>query len=60
MIGALSMAMKGGLSLGTLAGTVHPYPTESDAIKKAAGAWNKTRLTPTAASALSTLLRFRR
>jgi len=60
MIGELSVALNGGVSMGTLAGSIHPYPVQSDAIKKAGGAWNKTRLTPTAATVLNALLRIRR
>lgn len=60
MIGELSVALQGKVSMGTLSSSIHPYPTQSDAIKKAAGAWNKTRLTPTAATVLSGLLRIRR
>ena len=32
--------------LGTLARTIHPYPTQAEAIKKVADAYNRTRLTP--------------
>ena len=46
MISELTLAMVGGLGLGTLARTIHPYPTQSEAIKKTADAYNRTRLTP--------------
>src|SRR5205807_6566619 len=46
MISELTLAMVGGLGLGTLAGTIHPYPTQAEAIKKVADAYNRTRLTP--------------
>ena len=36
----------GRLGLGTIAATIHPYPTQADAIRKVADAWNRTRLTP--------------
>jgi hypothetical protein len=39
--------MAGKLGLGALASVIHPYPTQAEAIKKAADAWNRTRLTPT-------------
>ena len=45
MISELTLAMVAGAGLGTLAGTIHPYPTQAEAIKKAADAWNKSRLT---------------
>jgi pyruvate/2-oxoglutarate dehydrogenase complex dihydrolipoamide dehydrogenase (E3) component len=46
MISELTLAMAGGLGLGTLARTIHPYPTQAEAIKKVADAYNRTRLTP--------------
>jgi pyruvate/2-oxoglutarate dehydrogenase complex dihydrolipoamide dehydrogenase (E3) component len=47
MISEVSVAMAGKLGLGALASVIHPYPTQAEAIKKAADAWNRTRLTPT-------------
>ncbi len=46
MISELTLAMVGGLSLGTIAKTIHPYPTQAEAIKKVGDAFNRTRLTP--------------
>lgn len=46
MISELTLAMVGGLGLGTLARTIHTYPTQAEAIKRAADAYNRTRLTP--------------
>ena len=46
MIAELTLAMVGGLGLGTLARTIHTYPTRAEAIKRAADAYNRTRLTP--------------
>ena len=34
MISELSLAMVGGLGLKTLDQTIHPYPTQAEAIKK--------------------------
>ena len=45
MISELTLAMVGGLGLGTLARTIHAYPTQAEAIKRAADAYNRTRLT---------------
>ncbi|MBI3610233.1 MAG: mercuric reductase [Nitrospirae bacterium] len=45
MIGELTVAMKAGLGLKTIARTIHPYPTQAEAIKKAANAWRKSGLT---------------
>jgi hypothetical protein len=36
----------GRLGLKTLARTIQPYPTQAEAIRKAADAYNRTRLTP--------------
>ncbi|MGH7894307.1 MAG: FAD-dependent oxidoreductase, partial [Candidatus Binatia bacterium] len=47
MISEISVAMAGKVGLGTMASVVHPYPTQAEVIKKAADAWNRTRLTPT-------------
>ncbi len=46
MISEITLAMVGGLGLGSLAKTIHPYPTQAEAIKRAADAYNRTRLTP--------------
>jgi pyruvate/2-oxoglutarate dehydrogenase complex dihydrolipoamide dehydrogenase (E3) component len=46
MIAELTLAMTVGMGLGKLAGTIHPYPTQAEAIKKVADAYNRTRLTP--------------
>ncbi len=46
MISELSLAMTGGLGLRTLARTIHPYPTQAEALKKLGDAFNRDRLTP--------------
>ncbi len=46
MISEISVAMAGKMSLGKLGGVIHPYPTQAEAIKRVAGLYNKTRLTP--------------
>jgi pyruvate/2-oxoglutarate dehydrogenase complex dihydrolipoamide dehydrogenase (E3) component len=46
MINELTLAMVAGVGLGGLAGVIHVYPTQADAIKQAADAYNRTRLTP--------------
>jgi hypothetical protein len=46
MINEISLAMTAGLGLKVIGKTVHPYPTRSEVIKKAADIYNKTRLTP--------------
>ena len=46
MINELTLAMVAGAGLGTIAKTIHPYPTQAEAIRRAGDAWNRTRLTP--------------
>jgi pyruvate/2-oxoglutarate dehydrogenase complex dihydrolipoamide dehydrogenase (E3) component len=46
MIGEVSLAMTHGLGLRRLAGTIHPYPTQAEALRKLGDAYNRTRLTP--------------
>jgi pyruvate/2-oxoglutarate dehydrogenase complex dihydrolipoamide dehydrogenase (E3) component len=46
MISEVTAAMVGGLGLGTLAGVIHPYPTQADAIRQTGDLYNRTRLTP--------------
>ena len=43
----LTLAITAGIGLGTIAGTIHPYPTQAECVKRAADAFNRTRLTPT-------------
>jgi len=45
MISEFTLAMKGGLGLSTITGTIHPYPTQAEVIKKVANAWRKTTFT---------------
>jgi pyruvate/2-oxoglutarate dehydrogenase complex dihydrolipoamide dehydrogenase (E3) component len=44
LISELTVLMKAGRGLSTIAGTIHPYPTQAEVIKKVANAWRKTRL----------------
>ena len=46
MINEITLAMVAGIGLRTLARVIHAYPTQAEAIKKAADAYNRTRLTP--------------
>lgn len=46
MISELTLAMSLGAGLGKLSGVIHPYPTQAEAIRKTADAYNRTRLTP--------------
>jgi hypothetical protein len=46
MINEISLAMGSGIGLRALARVNQPYPTQANAIKMAADAYNGTRLTP--------------
>jgi pyruvate/2-oxoglutarate dehydrogenase complex dihydrolipoamide dehydrogenase (E3) component len=52
MISEITLAMVAGIGLRTLARVIHAYPTQAEAIKKAADAYRRTRLTPTIQSLL--------
>ena len=46
MINEISLAMVAGVGLKTIGEVIHSYPTQAAAIRLAADAYNKTRLTP--------------
>ncbi|TBR58103.1 mercuric reductase [Westiellopsis prolifica IICB1] len=46
IINEITLAMTNNLGMGAIAKTIHPYPTQAEAIRKAADAYNRTRLTP--------------
>jgi pyruvate/2-oxoglutarate dehydrogenase complex dihydrolipoamide dehydrogenase (E3) component len=46
MAGALCLAVTQGIRLSSIAATVFPYPTQGEALKKAADAWRRQKLTP--------------
>ena len=52
MISEITTAMVAGMGLGSFSGVIHPYPTRAEAIRKAADAYNRTKLTPTVAGML--------
>ena len=47
MINELTLAIVAGIGLKTLGEVIHCYPTQSEAIARAAGFYTRTRLTPT-------------
>ena len=47
LITQLTMAMQSKIGLGSFTNFIYPYPTQGEAIKRAAGAYTRTRLTPT-------------
>jgi pyruvate/2-oxoglutarate dehydrogenase complex dihydrolipoamide dehydrogenase (E3) component len=60
VIGTIALAMQNRIGLKAIAGTVFPYPTYTEAIKKIADQFNRTRLTPAAKWALKTWLKWMR
>ena len=46
MIGEVAVAMGARMGLGRLAGVIHPYPTQAEAIRQLGDVYNKGRLTP--------------
>ena len=46
MIGELTLAMKYKIGLSKIADTIHPYPTQAEAIRKLGDQYNRGRLTP--------------
>ena len=59
MISEITLAMTNGLGLGSIANTIHPYPTQADAIRKVGDLYNRTRLTPTVKKWMKRWLAFR-
>ena len=43
LISEITVAMKAGVGLSTIGATIHPYPTQADALRKAAHQMRKTR-----------------
>ena len=46
MISEATLVITAGLGLRRLADTIHPYPTQTEALRKVGDAYNRTRLTP--------------
>ncbi|HEY9621132.1 MAG TPA: mercuric reductase [Crinalium sp.] len=57
LISEITVAMVGKVGLGKLAGAIHPYPTQAEAIKKAADAYRRTLLTPRTAAVLKAVMK---
>jgi len=60
LISEIAVAMNNGVGLSGIGATIHPYPTQAEAIRKLGDAYNRTRLTPFAKSALKTWLAWSR
>jgi pyruvate/2-oxoglutarate dehydrogenase complex dihydrolipoamide dehydrogenase (E3) component len=60
MIGEAVLALNHGVGLGKFATTIHPYPTQAEALRKLGDAYNRTRLTPTVKRLFERILAWRR
>jgi pyruvate/2-oxoglutarate dehydrogenase complex dihydrolipoamide dehydrogenase (E3) component len=60
LISEITLAIAGSLGLRTIAATIHPYPTQAEAIKKIADAYQRTRLTPFIKRLFEKLMAWRR
>jgi len=49
LIGEITLAMRNGIGLGAVASSIHPYPTQAEAVRRVGDAYNRTKLTPTVA-----------
>ena len=58
MISEITTAIANKISLSQLSSVIHPYPTQAEAIKKAADAYRRTLLTPKAKTFLGLLAKF--
>ena len=60
LISEVSVAMKAGAGLGTIGATIHPYPTQAEALRKAANQMRKARFTDRQKAVLTRLFAWRR
>jgi pyruvate/2-oxoglutarate dehydrogenase complex dihydrolipoamide dehydrogenase (E3) component len=60
IISELTTAIAAGIGLGRLGDVIHPYPTQADAIRRAAGLYTRTRLTPLVAGLMKRWFAFTR
>lgn len=60
MISEISVAMATNAGLKALSSVIHPYPTQAEAIKRVADAYNRTRLTPRVAALMKWWLKRQR
>jgi pyruvate/2-oxoglutarate dehydrogenase complex dihydrolipoamide dehydrogenase (E3) component len=60
LIGELTLAIVGKIGLSTLAGVIHPYPTQAEALRQVGDLYNRTRLTPRVKALFRALLAIRR
>jgi pyruvate/2-oxoglutarate dehydrogenase complex dihydrolipoamide dehydrogenase (E3) component len=57
-ISEVTVAMTNRIGLGGIGKTIHPYPTQAEVFRKAADAWRRQRLTPSAKSLFGRFFRW--
>lgn len=60
MIAEIVLAIQAGLGVDKLAGVIHPYPTQSEAVKRAAAGYLRKKLTPRAKKIMKAWFTWRR
>ena len=60
LVTQFTIAINHGIGLGAFTNVIYPYPTQGEAIKRAAGAYTRTRLTPTVKSLFERWLAWQR
>jgi len=60
MISEMTLAMTHGLGLSKIASTIHPYPTQAEALRRLGDQYSRTRLTPLVKSAFNKWLSWTR
>jgi hypothetical protein len=60
MVSEVTLAMVNKLGLGAILATIHPYPTQAEALKRAAGAYMRSRATPRVGRILERFMAWRR
>jgi pyruvate/2-oxoglutarate dehydrogenase complex dihydrolipoamide dehydrogenase (E3) component len=60
MISELTVAIVNKVGLGGIGNTIHPYPTQAEALKRAAGLYTRSRLSPGLAKWMSRFMAWRR
>jgi len=58
MISEITLAMKHDIGLKGIGSTIHPYPTQAEALRKLGDQYNRTRLTPLVKSLFQTWLKW--
>ncbi len=60
LITQITLAMQHGIGLGAFTNVIYPYPTQGEGIKRAAGAYTRTRLTPAVKALFARWIAWRR